>query len=149
MKRCHNPQAGEEAREVKYCIQGDGLAMADEKTQRGGYPLQHTTQRGLNNVFITGQTIITAAAVVAAVIALLGYLLKGHKWYLKQEEHDKEITELRQQHKEDVDRIKKENCLICYALSACLDGLEQLGANHTVPIAKEKLDKYLNQQAHE
>ena len=48
-----------------------------------------------------------------------------------------------------VHKLKEENCLVCFALSACLDGLQQLGANHTVPIAKEKLDKYLNQQAHE
>lgn len=44
--------------------------------------------------------------------------------------------------------MKEENTLMCYALMACLDGLMQLGANHTVPVAKEKLDKYLNQQAH-
>ena len=36
-----------------------------------------------------------------------------------------------------------------YALQACLDGLEQLGANHNVPEAKDKLSKYINQQAHD
>ena len=45
-------------------------------------------------------------------------------------------------------KIKEENTLICFALSACLDGLQQLGANHSVPVAKDKLDKYLNQKAH-
>ena len=59
------------------------------------------------------------------------------KWYLQQEAQTTEIA-----------RMKEENTLICYALSACLDGLQQLGANHTVPLAKDKLDKYLNQQAH-
>ena len=39
---------------------------------------------------------------------------------------------------------RKELTLIVYALSACLDGLGQLGANHTVPVAKDKLDKYIN-----
>lgn len=43
---------------------------------------------------------------------------------------------------------EEENCLLCYGLSACLDGLMQLGANHDVPIAKEKLDKHLNKKAH-
>ena len=43
---------------------------------------------------------------------------------------------------------RKEPPLIVYALSACLDGLGQLGANHTVPVAKDKLDKYINKQAH-
>jgi two-component system chemotaxis response regulator CheB len=68
---------------------------------------------------------------------------------MKQEEQTKQIAALRKHHEDDVHRLKEENCLICYALSACLDGLQQLGANHTVPLAKEKLDKYLNQQAHE
>lgn len=98
---------------------------------------------------ITAQGIITAGAVLTALTAILGVFIKIHKWYLKQDEQSKQIEELRQQHEEDVNRLKKENCLVCYALSACLDGLQQLGANHTVPIAKEKLDKYLNQQAHE
>ena len=81
--------------------------------------------------------IITAASLVTALGAIFGFVFKVHKWYLRQEQQDKEIK-----------GIKEENTLICYALSACLDGLQQLGANHTVPIAKDKLDKYLNQQAH-
>lgn len=81
--------------------------------------------------------IITAASLITALGVIFGFAFKVHKWYLKQEQQDKEIKQ-----------IKEEDTLICYALSACLDGLQQLGANHTVPIAKEKLDKYLNQQAH-
>lgn len=81
--------------------------------------------------------IITGASLITALGVILGFVFKVHKWYLKQEKQDKEIKQ-----------IKEEDTLICYALSACLDGLMQLGANHTVPDAKEKLDKYLNQQAH-
>ena len=100
-------------------------------------------------MYINWQTIILAASVVTAFGVLLGVITKAYKWYLKQEEQDKNIAKLSKHHEDDVHRIKEENCLICFALSACLDGLQQLGANHTVPIAKEKLDKYLNQQAHE
>lgn len=81
--------------------------------------------------------IITAASLITALGVIFGFIFKLHKWYLKQEHQDQEIKQ-----------IKEEDTLICYALSACLDGLQQLGANHTVPLAKEKLDKYLNQQAH-
>lgn len=81
--------------------------------------------------------IITGASLITALGVILGLVFKVHKWYLKQEKQDEEIKQ-----------IKEEDTLICYALSACLDGLQQLGANHTVPDAKEKLDKYLNQQAH-
>lgn len=86
---------------------------------------------------ITWQTIVTAAAVLTAVVTIFGCVFAVFKWYLKQEAQDRDIA-----------RIKEEDTLICFALSACLDGLQQLGANHTVPIAKDKLDKYINQKAH-
>lgn len=96
--------------------------------------------------------IITIASVITALGVIIGVILKIHNWYLKQdkqdESHEKDIQALEQKHKEDITQLREENCLICFALSACLDGLMQLGANHTVPVAKEKLDKYLNQQAH-
>ena len=89
--------------------------------------------------------IITAASVVTAAGVLIGLFCKIHKWYLKQEKQDEEIKQIKD---EEIKQIKEENTLICYALSACLDGLMQLGANHTVPVAKDKRDKYLNKQAH-
>ena len=49
----------------------------------------------------------------------------------------------------EISHIKDENAVLCFALSACLDGLVQLGANHNVPVARDKLDKHLNKQAHE
>ena len=96
--------------------------------------------------------IITIASVITALGVIIGVILKIHNWYLKQDKqdksHEKDIQALEKKHKEDITQLREENCLICFALSAALDGLMQLGANHTVPIAKEKLDKYLNQQAH-
>lgn len=86
---------------------------------------------------ISAQTIISAAALIGAIAAIFGLIFAVYRWYLRQNKDTEEIKHL-----------KKENTLICYALSACLDGLVQLGANHTVPKAKEKLDKYLNQSAH-
>lgn len=99
-------------------------------------------------MYVTWQTIITAGAVLGALITICGALLAVHKWYLKQEKQSSDIESLKKHHDDDVSHINEENALICYALSACLDGLIQLGANHTVPIAKEKLDKYLNNRAH-
>lgn len=86
---------------------------------------------------ITTDIIITAAAVVGAVITIFGVLFAVYRWYLKIEEMGTEIS-----------HMKEENTMLCYTMSACLDGLIQLGANHEVPKAKDKLDKYLNQQAH-
>ena len=86
---------------------------------------------------ISIQTVITMVSALSSVGVVVGAILACHKWFLKQEKQD-----------EDIAKMKEENCLICYGLEACLDGLEQLGANHSVPVAKDKLNKYLNQQAH-
>ena len=89
-------------------------------------------------VTINWQTFIGIAGGIAAIIALLGYLFKVYDFVKRQKEQD-----------EDIKSIKKENSLIVYSLRACLDGLQQLGANHTVPEAKKKLDDYINEQAHQ
>lgn len=91
----------------------------------------------MSSVTVSADTIITAAAIITALGVIFGVVFAVYRWYLKQEKQDKDIA-----------RIKEEDTLIVFALSACLDGLQQLGANHTVPIAKDKLDKYINQQAH-
>ena len=90
------------------------------------------------------QTIITTAAVIAAAIAIVGYYNKVYSWVKHQEEQDKRMDKIERAAATE----RKELTLIVYALSACLDGLVQLGANHTVPVAKDKLDKYINKQAH-
>ncbi len=91
----------------------------------------------MGSVTVSADTIITVAAVIGALGVIFGVVFAVYRWYLKQEKQDKDIV-----------RIKEEDTLIVFALSACLDGLQQLGANHTVSIAKDKLDKYINQQAH-
>lgn len=77
------------------------------------------------------------AEFISALAVILGVIFACYRWYLRQNKQD-----------EDIKSIKEENTLICYALRACLDGLEQLGANHTVPDAKMRLEKHLNKSAH-
>ena len=98
---------------------------------------------------VTWQMVVTFAAILAAIVAIIGYLKKAFNWFSKQEEQTKDIDELKKKEAKDISDIKREQTMIVYALSACLDGLVQLGANHTVPLAKDKLDKYINQQAHD
>ena len=83
------------------------------------------------------ETLKTIAEMISAVVLIFGVIFACYRWYLKQNKQD-----------EDIKAMKEENALICFALQACLDGLEQLGANHSVPKAKEKLEKHLNQNAH-
>lgn len=82
--------------------------------------------------------ILKVAEILAALAAVGGAVFGVVKWVLRQNKQD-----------EDIRAMKEEQTLICFALKACLDGLEQLGANHTVPVAKDKLEKYLNQKAHD
>ena len=49
----------------------------------------------------------------------------------------------------DVVNLKRENRITMRAMMACLDGLQQLGANHTVPKAREELNSWLNDTVHE
>ena len=89
-------------------------------------------------MYITPNTIVAAAGVVTAIIFFLKLLKKAIEWLNKQKKQDG-----------DIKSIKKEMTLMCYCMSACLDGLLQLNCNHTVPKAKDKLDKYINQSAHD
>lgn len=89
-------------------------------------------------MYINSDTIITAASVITALVAIFAAIFAVYSWYLKQEKQDKDIA-----------GIKEEMTLLCFCMSATLDGLIQLDCNHSVPVAKEKLDKYINKKAHE
>ena len=97
---------------------------------------------------ITPGTVIAFAGALAAIITIVGYIFKVHNWFLKQGKQDKEIEALRAKHEEDMSESKEERQIICFALAACLDGLEQLGCNHTVTEAKAKMNEHLNEKAH-
>ena len=94
------------------------------------------------------QTIITAGAVVIACLTVFGVGRSFAKYLCSVKDRARTRAEHSTAQDKDIARLKEENQLICYGLSAALDGLEQLGANHSVPIAKNKLQKYLNEQAH-
>lgn len=89
-------------------------------------------------MYINAKTIITIAALITATGVIITALFAFFNWLNRQKKQDT-----------DIKKINTEMTLLCYCMRACLDGLEQLGANHTVPVAKEKLDKYINQKAHE
>lgn len=99
-------------------------------------------------MYISWDTIITLGGAMGVVTSVIVAILKVHKWYLRQQEQDAEIKQIKAHHEKDLERVKEENKLICEGLSACLDGLAQLGANHTVPKVKKKLDDHLNEAAH-
>lgn len=86
---------------------------------------------------VTAQGIITAAAVLAAVIAIAKYYNKIYDLIRHQEEQDK-----------DIKAIKAEQTLMTFGVLACLKGLHEQGCNDSVTDAISKIEKHLNQAAH-
>ena len=89
-------------------------------------------------VVITWQTIITAAAVLGAAAAVIAYFAKAVRWVDRQKKQDKELA-----------AIKEEQTVLTYGVLACLKGLKEQGCNGPVTEAINKIEKHLNQKAHE
>lgn len=100
-------------------------------------------------ITLTWQSIITASAVLAAIIALVTFFAKGVRWVDKQQQQDSDIKTLRATHISDMDSMKQEQTLIVYGLLACLKGLKEQGCNGPVTEAIRKIEKHLNEKAHE
>lgn len=99
-------------------------------------------------ITLTWQTVITASAVIGAVIAIIAYFAKAVRWVDKQNEQDKEIKQLKQHHEDDIKSLKEEQALLIDGVLACLMGLKEQGCNGPVTKAIEKYNNYLNEKAH-
>lgn len=86
---------------------------------------------------ITLSLLIEVGAAVAVIATLFKTSFKFYELIKHQEEQDEAIK-----------AIKDEQTVIIDGIHACLDGLEQLGCNHTVPATKEKIYNHINKQAH-
>ena len=110
-------------------------------------------------MFITWQTLITAAAVIAALTAILSHYNKALRWVDKQSAQDEQIAEIREAAEKSVSDLRqetedrfvaynKEQTLLTYGILACLKGLKEQGCNGPVTEAINKIEKHLNEQAH-
>lgn len=111
-------------------------------------------------VELTMQNVVTVVSFSTAVILLVQRFAKGVRWFDKQEQQSTDIQQLKQQHEDDVDALKNELTeevrknnaelqLLTYGVLACLKGLQEKGCNGPVTEAVNKIEKYLNQKAHE
>lgn len=99
-------------------------------------------------VTITAQTIITLAAFIAAIIAIVKYYNRAYDLVKHQKEQDEQIAAIKKDMKNDMGSIMKEQTLMTYGVLACLKGLKEQGCDGPVTEAIDKIDKYLNQAAH-
>jgi hypothetical protein len=100
-------------------------------------------------ITVSLQSVITAAAFVGAVIALVAYFSKVVRWVDKQSKQDEAIHQLRQHHEEDMKIIKEEQAIIVHGVLACLKGLREQGCNGPVKEGIAEIEDYLNQKAHQ
>lgn len=109
---------------------------------------------------LTPQNFLTAASVITAVILLIQRFAKGVRWFDKQEQQSTDIEQLKRKHEDDMEALKQalaedmhsinsEQTLLTYGVLACLKGLKEQGCNGPVTDAINKIEKYLNQKAHE
>lgn len=89
-------------------------------------------------MYIDTNTVITAASLITAIVAIFSSIFAVYRWYLRQNEQDKEI-----------EKLKSEQCLLTYGILACLKGLQEQGCNGPVTEAINKIEKHVNKQAHD
>ncbi len=89
-------------------------------------------------MYITVDHIITFGSLLAAIAAIFGIIFAIYRWYLKQNKQDDEIA-----------KLKEEQTLLTYGILACLKGLSEKGCNGPVTEAINKIEKHINQRAHE
>lgn len=109
---------------------------------------------------LTPQTIVTAGAVVTAVLLLIQRFAKGVRWFDRQAQQTTDIEELRKRHEADMKTLKEaiasdmhninaEQKLLTRGVLACLKGLKERGCNGPVTEAISEIEEHLNQKAHE
>lgn len=100
-------------------------------------------------ITLTVQSVITAASVLAAAIAIIAFFAKIVRWVDKQSEQDEHIQELETKHDADIKSLKEEQNLLVYGILACLKGLQEKGCNGPVSEAVIEIETYLNKKAHQ
>lgn len=88
-------------------------------------------------ITLSWQILLTASAIVGAVVAIITYIKKIFGWFERQEVQDKEIKD-----------IKKEQEILTKGILACLKGLSEQGCDGPVTDAINEIETYLLQKSH-
>lgn len=83
------------------------------------------------------EVIITTASVITALGVILGLFITIHKWVLKQNKQD-----------DDISSIKEEQSILTKGVLACLKGLKEQGCDGPVTTAIVEIEDHLNKEAH-
>ena len=83
------------------------------------------------------EIIVTVASVITALGVILGLFITIHKWVLKQNKQD-----------DDISSIKEEQSILTKGVLACLKGLKEQGCDGPVTVAIAEIEDHINKQAH-
>ena len=89
-------------------------------------------------MYIDVATINDLAKLLGSLTVIGGVLIALYKFFERDKRQSKVLHE-----------IQDEQTILCYGLRACLQGLAEQGCNGPVHDALDKLDKHLNQKAHQ
>lgn len=89
-------------------------------------------------MYIDSETIVNIAAVIGAIGVIIGVFVAIYQFIERDKKQSVKIK-----------AIQTEQTLICYGVLACLKGLKEQGCNGPVTEALNKMEKHLNQAAHE
>ena len=90
------------------------------------------------HITLDAEKIITAISLITAIVAVVKYYNKGHKWFMKTDKQEKEIQD-----------IKEEQEILTIGVLACLKGLSEQGCNGPVTDAIKQIEEHLNKKAHD
>lgn len=89
-------------------------------------------------MYLTWDVITKFGGVLTALGIIFGVIIAVYKIY-----------ETIKRHNEAIEAIKKEQEILCYAMRGALQGLIEQGCNGPCKDALAKMDKHLNEKAHE
>lgn len=89
-------------------------------------------------MYIDLERIKATATLITALTVIGGALIAAYNFYLRQKKQDEELM-----------AIRSELQVLCFGVRACLSGLREQGCNGRVTEALDKLDKHLNEKAHQ
>ena len=78
-------------------------------------------------MYITTDTIITAATLIGALGVIGGTIVAIYKFYQKPAKLEKKLENLQKTHDEDIGKINEEQCLATYGFVGMPERLERTG----------------------
>lgn len=104
-------------------------------------------------MYITLDMVAKIVSVVSVLAGLIAALVTAIKRRAKEKEKVAELAKRIDENEKQTAAVRRncheEQALIIYGLLACLKGLQEQGCDGPVTIAIAKIEKHINQKAHE